>query len=296
MTNENWESEKRKFHLRMKEFGATPLFGLKNQDGSIFLVHANFDSYEGQFDKEPFLRLNLCTANVGHLRRVCANGLRLEGVIRPGSFGISLPNSEAEGLWPQSQTLAILVDPKHLSNIGEGNVSIEQLAPAASVLHRDPLVTTVMSAMARDAEAHGLTSAFFDHGLALILKRLAEYRHDNSPTKKSPVRTLSKAHLKRVLELIEIKLDSNLGVRILANECDQDVRSFTRAFRASTGYAPFEYLTLRRMERAKQYLLAGNTVTEVAFLVGYSNPSKFAAAFRRFCGCSPSQWRRHQAS
>ncbi|WP_420833470.1 helix-turn-helix domain-containing protein [Sphingomonas pollutisoli] len=51
------------------------------------------------------------------------------------------------------------------------------------------------------------------------------------------------------------------------------------------------YLTQRRMERAKPLLDDGMPVTHVALSVGYSNPSKFAAAFRPICGCSPSAWR-----
>ena len=77
----------------------------------------------------------------------------------------------------------------------------------------------------------------------------------------------------------------------IAGELDRDVRSLTRAFRAATGYAPYEYLTFRRMERAKELLGTAETVMEIALQVGYSNPAKFAAAFRRFCGCSPSEWR-----
>jgi AraC-like DNA-binding protein len=43
------------------------------------------------------------------------------------------------------------------------------------------------------------------------------------------------------------------------------------------------------MERARQLLLERNlNVSEVALRVGYQNPSKFAAAFRREFGISPS--------
>jgi AraC family transcriptional regulator len=44
------------------------------------------------------------------------------------------------------------------------------------------------------------------------------------------------------------------------------------------------------MEIAKDLLLKGYSVTETSMIVGYSNPSKFSAAFRRLNGCAPKIW------
>jgi AraC family transcriptional regulator len=289
-----WETEQLEFHQRMAALGATPRLTLRSSDESVSLSHADFDAYEGQFEKEPFLRLHLCTAHIGRLSRIGADGAWLEGVLRPGTFGITMPNTEAEGCWPRTQALTIMIKPSRLSEIDEDSITLEKLEPVASVLHRDPLVASVMSALLRDAEAHGLTSAFFDHGLDLILKRLAELKDDIKHKLTRPMRPLSRSHLRSALEFIESRLDSDFKVRELSDACGQDVRSFTRSFRASTGSAPYEYFTYRRMESAKRLLLSKTPITEVAFSVGYSNPSKFSAAFRRFYGFSPSQWRRDQ--
>ncbi len=60
-------------------------------------------------------------------------------------------------------------------------------------------------------------------------------------------------------------------------------------FRAHFGTSVFAYLRKARMELAQELLRKRHlNVTEVAFRVGYSNPSKFAAAFRREFGVSPS--------
>jgi AraC-like DNA-binding protein len=60
-------------------------------------------------------------------------------------------------------------------------------------------------------------------------------------------------------------------------------------FRALFGTSVFAYLRRVRMEEAQRLLRERRlNVTEVAQLVGYANPSKFAAAFRRQFGTSPS--------
>lgn len=60
-------------------------------------------------------------------------------------------------------------------------------------------------------------------------------------------------------------------------------------FRAHFGTSIFAYLRRARMEEARRLLLArAANVSEAAQRVGYLNPSKFAAAFRRQFGVSPS--------
>ena len=45
---------------------------------------------------------------------------------------------------------------------------------------------------------------------------------------------------------------------------------------------------------AADLLGQGQTINDVAGLLGYSNGSHFAAAFRRYNGANPSEWRRFQ--
>jgi AraC family transcriptional regulator, transcriptional activator of the genes for pyochelin and ferripyochelin receptors len=61
-------------------------------------------------------------------------------------------------------------------------------------------------------------------------------------------------------------------------------------FRTLFGDSVFGYLRARRMEEAHRLLRERRySVTEVALRVGYANPSKFAAAFRRHFGVPPAR-------
>ncbi|WP_197077610.1 helix-turn-helix domain-containing protein [Hyphomicrobium sp. 99] len=126
------------------------------------------------------------------------------------------------------------------------------------------------------------------------MNRLVGARSPSHDTRQ--IGALDSQRLARAFEFIESRLDSDVRMSEIASELVQDIRTVTRAFRASTRLAPFEYLTVRRMERAKQLLLTRLEITAIAAEVGYSNPSKFAAAFRRVCGCSPTDWRRRNRS
>jgi AraC-like DNA-binding protein len=67
---------------------------------------------------------------------------------------------------------------------------------------------------------------------------------------------------------------------------------FLREFRRAFGATPHEHLTSVRMERAKQGLRRGVSVTEVCFDVGFASLGSFSALFRRHVGVAPSAYQR----
>lgn len=51
-----------------------------------------------------------------------------------------------------------------------------------------------------------------------------------------------------------------------------------------------------RFGRARQLLVAGQGVEQVALALGYAEAAAFIHAFQRWAGCSPAAWRRQQAA
>lgn len=98
--------------------------------------------------------------------------------------------------------------------------------------------------------------------------------------------------LARAIDHLEAHLAENVSLDALAAAAGMSRFHFARSFRAATGLPPHAYLVARRIERAKQMLRAGTLpVGEIAWRVGYANPGKFAAQFRRWTGTTPAAWR-----
>jgi transcriptional regulator GlxA family with amidase domain len=69
-------------------------------------------------------------------------------------------------------------------------------------------------------------------------------------------------------------------------------RTFKRRFKATTGYAPVDYVQALRIEEAKQLLETSAMPTDdVAHAVGYEDPSSFRRLFKRKTGVSPGRYR-----
>lgn len=69
---------------------------------------------------------------------------------------------------------------------------------------------------------------------------------------------------------------------------------FSKRFRARTGCSPYEYLVLRRIDRAKVLLAATDkTVGQIAFETGYNSEENFIRSFKKKVGLAPSAFRQY---
>ena len=67
---------------------------------------------------------------------------------------------------------------------------------------------------------------------------------------------------------------------------------FAHRFKQQTGYAPIDYLTRMRIQRACQLLIStSQPVQAVAQQLGYTDPYYFSRVFRRIMGIPPSSYR-----
>ncbi|NEE03561.1 helix-turn-helix transcriptional regulator [Phytoactinopolyspora halotolerans] len=100
---------------------------------------------------------------------------------------------------------------------------------------------------------------------------------------------LSRSLVDRLGTYVDDRLADQLTVDDLAREASLSVFHFARAFKRTTAMAPHEFVTMRRMERAKSLLIrTRESVPNVAYAVGYSNVSHFRRLLRRYTGFAPS--------
>ncbi|WP_434098967.1 helix-turn-helix transcriptional regulator [Streptomyces xantholiticus] len=83
-----------------------------------------------------------------------------------------------------------------------------------------------------------------------------------------------------------------LDLEAIASHAGYSRYHFVRAFKAVYGQTPGQYLSRRRVERAREMLRTANlSVTEICTLVGFSSLGTFSARFKKQTGLSPSEYR-----
>lgn len=83
-----------------------------------------------------------------------------------------------------------------------------------------------------------------------------------------------------------------LDLRQISSEACLSRFHFLRLFRQAFNQTPHQYLTQRRIERAKELLSSsGLTVTDVCFEVGFESLGSFSSLFHRHVGHPPITFR-----
>jgi AraC-like DNA-binding protein len=104
------------------------------------------------------------------------------------------------------------------------------------------------------------------------------------------------SYLRSARDLMDLRYAEPLDLDQMAAEAGFSKFYFARAFKDAYGETPANYLTRRRVERAKDLLRSANlTVTEVCMLVGFSSLGSFSTRFSELVGMSPSAFQRASA-
>jgi AraC family transcriptional regulator len=99
--------------------------------------------------------------------------------------------------------------------------------------------------------------------------------------------------VRRVRDYIEAHMGVQIRVSDLSAIVQRSEAHFARAFKRSFGQTPHSYLVGRRLEQARQLMLASDTsISDIAAACGFTDQAHLCKQFRRLFGRSPAAWRR----
>jgi len=132
---------------------------------------------------------------------------------------------------------------------------------------------------------------FADQVMREIMQTLARRTDDHRPARHARER-LAPFTLRRLCDYVESRLAEDLDVTMMAKVAALSPAHFARAFAATTGMTPFQYVIHRRLARAHELLERTDRSTlDIALGVGFKTPSHFTARFRREFGVTPREIR-----
>jgi len=160
---------------------------------------------------------------------------------------------------------------------------------------RDSLMWSILHALTEEVLVDNPAGPLYAEslGTALVAHLLRRHR---APVDASRRRAGLPSTAVRVLaEYIEAHLAEPISLQDLAELAGLSTYEFARRFRESTGMPPHQYVTRRRIERARTLLVNNDlSILEVALACGFSSQSHFAATFRTLVGVTPRRYRRSQ--
>lgn len=152
------------------------------------------------------------------------------------------------------------------------------------------LALLLRAELAADARSRSL---FVDHLLNAFAIHVAVAHARLVPGSGALQGGLAGWQLRRAQQMLLATLDAPVRLEDVADACRLSLSHFSRAFRRSTGRAPYAWLREQRVEAAKALLRARTkSLSEVAAACGFSDQSHFTRVFQQRVGASPGAWRR----
>lgn len=162
------------------------------------------------------------------------------------------------------------------------------------VLLSEPSLNEIMDILEKlkdtiDSSSYGsdvLSNAYLSIFLTLINKAFYE-NHEIHPTR-------SHSLISDILSFVDLSLNSDLSLETVAKHFSIDKYYLSHVFKTQTGTPLYQYILLKKIALAKQYLTEGKSVTEVCTLSGFNDYSNFIRTFKKITGISPGKYTSRQ--
>ena len=223
--------------------------------------------------------------------------------VSPGSLILQPPDTEAEYIADAAA---------HVLSIAIPKTQVEQFAEASGLrvdvrfeeAFRDPrlaqLLIQLWQALVEETPASALLADDVMRTLLdTIARRAASGSHSASRSDRGTPAVsahgrerLANHTLRRLCDYVETRLGDELDVPRLATIASLSPAHFARAFAATVGMTPFNYVMTRRLARARELLQdTRRPALDIALDVGFKTPSHFTARFHREFGMTPREIR-----
>ncbi len=98
--------------------------------------------------------------------------------------------------------------------------------------------------------------------------------------------------IQEILDFLHLEYNHKLTGDIISEHMNMNFDYLNRNFKKQIGLTIFEYLTIIRINKAKELLLNGAMKSyEIAAAIGFANEYHFSKAFKKTVGLSPNQYK-----
>ena len=121
-----------------------------------------------------------------------------------------------------------------------------------------------------------------------IIREQREEAHSN-------VITTENGRIIEIMKYIDQHLAEEISIEQLAEQFYLSKYHMMRLFRQETGQSIYEYLTLKRLLKARDRIMQGENATESCYNSGFRSYSSFTRAYSKYFGSTPTGRKSHSA-
>lgn len=141
-------------------------------------------------------------------------------------------------------------------------------------------------------QSQRVSAHFIDHIAWALHAHLAEQYGGMRIPRSQSTGGLAPWQLRLARTRMAESLDGRTSLAQIASDCGLSVNHFARAFSQSTGVPPHRWMTLRRVDSAKELIrTTALPMAEISVACGFADQSHLTRVFSAATGVTPSRWR-----
>lgn len=124
-----------------------------------------------------------------------------------------------------------------------------------------------------------------------VIQRIVDILNAPSDGTKEPKDTEINLY-DQIAQYLDLRYKEDFSLSDIANELHANPSYISRLYKKKTGKNLFDEVVSRRMDKAKEYLIASDMkINDIAEYVGFNDPSYFSRLFKKLYGITPKEYR-----
>jgi AraC-like DNA-binding protein len=244
---------------------------------------------EGSFDYDCSVLQVVAIGDDSSLKVRSRGRAEFENPRPNGSSRVCLPGERVQGEWSgAADFLGIYLTPFSIERTFERPFKVTDFRSGE---HTSQIISHLLGAIRADVIQGSPGGPTFAQSVVISL-----LHYLNQPTggllPRLTKRGLSRRQLKKLQDLIDAKLATELSLEQLAREAGVSPGYLSRAFKTSMGITPHRYILRVRVDRARELIeTTQRSLDEIAGQVGFADGSHMTSVFWRVTGRAPSHFR-----
>jgi AraC-like DNA-binding protein len=211
-------------------------------------------------------------------------------------LAIGVPLELRRGGWNKTAESAnLFINPSLVERVLGFPYQEAKIEDHAHCVDADHVIEPLMYALLSDIAAGSPDGAILGETIVAAIIHRLQGEPESSKLGRQRI-NMTPRKLAVAQDFIEANLARNIHLDDVAMTLGMSVRHLCRAFRATTGLTPHQYILRRRLESAKSLILAGGlSLEDVAHATGFADRNHMTATFRKILNATPSEFRVHSA-
>ncbi|MBD1840842.1 helix-turn-helix transcriptional regulator [Coleofasciculus sp. FACHB-64] len=193
----------------------------------------------------------------------------------------------------KAEFINLYLEPATFARVAYESVDADRVEIVPQFKVHDPLIQQIGLSLKTELESGGVDSRLYAESMATALSAHLLQRYSVKRSLMSDYTGGLPLHkLREAIAYINDYLDQDLMLAEIAATVQMSPHYFASLFKQSTGFAPHQYVTKCRIEKAKLLLARQElTIAEILQQVGFKSQSHFTRVFRQYTTTTPKAYR-----